>query len=224
MIEAFLFDLDGTLLDSEILWVETIRLSLNRRGHPLSEEEALRLVYGRAWSEIREDIYRRYPDLDIDPYKLEKELEGIFKEIQGERDIRIPSSIELLVSLGKRFPVAIVSGSTRSTIAERIKLMKVEPYVRLFVGIEDYEEGKPDPSCFLLAAEKLGVEPRACLVFEDSEAGVRAAKAAGMTCVALRRPDRPPQNVDLADEVLSDLSEFRLEKYRPEGNENSTAR
>ena len=91
--------------------------------------------------------------------------------------------------------------------------MGVEDVVRLFLGTEDYAEGKPDPACFLLAARMLAVPPESCLVFEDSAAGVIAAKAATMTCVALQRPGRPAQDVSLADEVLSDLADFRLEKY-----------
>ena len=69
------------------------------------------------------------------------------------------------------------------------------------------------PACFLLGAERLGLPPSECLVFEDSTAGIRAAKAAGMVCVALQRPGRPPQDTRRADEVLADLAESRLQKY-----------
>jgi beta-phosphoglucomutase-like phosphatase (HAD superfamily) len=64
---------------------------------------------------------------------------------------------------------------------------------------------------------QLDVAPAACVVFEDSAAGVRAAKAAGMTCVALRRPDRPVQDLSGADEILADLREFREERYGAAG-------
>jgi len=213
MIEAFLFDLDGTLLDSEILWVEAIKQALSERGYEITDEEALKLVYGRAWTEIREEIRERFPGADTPENPLEPHTERIFRTLREKMDVRIPSSVELLVSLGKRFPVAIVSGSTRSMIAESIRLLGIEPYVRLYVGTEDYGPGKPDPACFLIAAQRLEVPPRKCLVFEDSEAGVKAAKAAGMICVALKRPGRPDQNVSEADEILTDLRQFELEKY-----------
>ena len=212
MISAFLFDLDGTLLDSEILWVESIQRALAELGSPISDAQALELVYGRAWRDIRERIHREYPaSRDGD---FERHIQRIFDELKAVRDIRIHSSIELLKRLGSHYPVAIVSGSTRSTIAESVRLMGAEPYVRLFVSTEDCVAGKPDPECFLLAARRLGVAPESCLVFEDSSAGVRAAKAAGMRCVALRRPERPAQDLSMADEVLEDLSGFTLEHYR----------
>ena len=65
-------------------------------------------------------------------------------------------------------------------------------------------------SCFLLAARHFEVEPEHCLVFEDSAAGVRAAKAANMRCIALCRNGYPPQDVSLADELLTDLADFKL--------------
>jgi beta-phosphoglucomutase-like phosphatase (HAD superfamily) len=213
MIRAFLFDLDGTLLDSEILWVEATQRALAERGCAITHEEAMRLVYGRAWGDIRGEMYTTYAEALRDGEPIELQTDRIFKELQTKRDIRIPSSIDLLVRLGRTWPVAIVSGSTRRTIEECIALMNIEPYVRLYVGTEDYTAGKPDPSCFLLAAQLLDVPPASCLVFEDSAAGVRAAKAAAMTCVALQRPGRPAQDVTAADEVLADLAAFRVEKY-----------
>ena len=79
---------------------------------------------------------------------------------------------------------------------------------RAIVGSGEYERGKPAPDCFLLAARKLGAEPAECTVFEDSEAGVAAGKAAGMRVVALKLPDHPPQDLSAADLVLDDLSKF----------------
>jgi sugar-phosphatase len=215
MIDAFLFDLDGTLLDSEILWVEAIWRTLADEGCEISDAAALKLVYGRAWSDIRDEILRLHPGAFPTSEALERRTGAVFRELASTRDIRIPSSIDLLKRLASGFPVAIVSGSTRSVIAEGMALMGIAPWVKLYVGVEDYGPGKPDPACFLIAAERLGVKPATCLVFEDSSAGVRAAKAAGMVCVALQRPGRPRQDVSAADEILSDLAAFRLDTYRP---------
>ena len=85
----------------------------------------------------------------------------------------------------------------------------VAPFLSLVLGAEDVEHGKPDPECFLSAAGALGVEPAWCVVFEDSAAGIAAARNAGMFCVAISRPDRPPQDVSAADIVVSDLAEFK---------------
>jgi len=82
--------------------------------------------------------------------------------------------------------------------------------VSFSLGAEDYGPGKPDPSCFLMAAERLGVNPEQCVVFEDSAAGVLAAKSAGMSCVALVRPGLPEQDVTSADRVVEDLGDFDI--------------
>ncbi len=213
MIKAFLFDLDGTLMDSEILWVESLQRALTERGASITDDQALQLVYGRGWGDIRAEIYETYPEAARGTESLEDHINRRFEELRTTRDIRIHSSIDLLIRLGRQWPVAIVSGSSRRMIAEFMAHMNIEPYVRLFVGTEDYAPGKPDPACFVLAAQLLGIPPESCLVFEDSAAGVRAAKAAAMTCVALQRPGRPPQDVSRADEVLGDLADFCLEKY-----------
>jgi len=211
MARAFLFDLDGTLLDSEILWVDAVRGALVEKGCPVTAEEALALVYGRSWGDIYAQVRDDYPGVYPSREAMGERTCALFEDLKRTRDIRIESSIRLLAALGERHPVAIVSGSSRRMIAESIAFMGVEPYVRLYLGSEDYPAGKPDPACFLLAARLLGVPPAACVVFEDSTAGVRAAKAAGMRCVALRRPGRPPQDLSEADEVLADLGAFRPE-------------
>lgn len=86
--------------------------------------------------------------------------------------------------------------------------------VRFVLGAEDYEPGKPSPAGFLLGARRLGVPPETCLVFEDSRAGVLAAKQAGMLCVALARPGSHPQDLSGADWILEDLAAFTMDGLR----------
>ena len=92
----------------------------------------------------------------------------------------------------------------------------VGPLLSFSIAAEDYTRGKPDPECFLLAARRLAVPPAQCMVFEDSAAGVRAAKAAGMACVALVREGRPRQDVSAADLVVRDLTDFDPDCLNPD--------
>jgi len=207
-IKAFIFDLDGTLLDSEILWCKAMEQLISGRGLPTSDSYACELVFGRAWSDVFERLRHDYPAIIDDAWTMEQELQRYYDRLHATRDIRIHSSIELLKRLSAAYPVAIVSGSTRRQIADAIDLMDIKEHLQFYLGNEDYPRGKPDPSGFLLAARHFGIEPEHCLVFEDSSAGVRAAKAARMRCVALCRKGLPPQDVSMADEILSDLSNF----------------
>lgn len=114
----------------------------------------------------------------------------------------------LLIQLAQRLPVAIVSGSSRQMVGEWIEELQIGAQVDFFLGCEDYPAGKPDPSCYRIAAKRLGIPPRDCLVFEDSSAGVKAAKAAGMHCVALRRQAARQQDLSAADRIVTDLAEL----------------
>jgi len=87
-------------------------------------------------------------------------------------------------------------------------MMDAADCIAFYLGASDYPFGKPHPSGFLMAAERLGVEPANCVVFEDSAVGVAAGKAAGMKVVALAQPLRPKQDVAAADLILDDLGKF----------------
>ena len=210
MIRAFFFDLDGTLLDTEVLWVQATRAFLQAHHADCSPAEATELVYGRSWRDVYAEMTRRFPQVDCGMERAGAQLRVHLQRLRAETDVRIAGSVELLVRLAAEHPVAIVSGSPRADIADSVTLMGVGPFVRFFLGAEDYGPGKPDPACYLLAAERMRVQPSACVVFEDSSAGVRAAKAAGMRCVALVRPNAPRQDVATADLALDNLSKFEL--------------
>ena len=212
-IRAFFFDLDGTLMDTERLYVKAVSQALVDRGCPLSESEAIDLVYGRAWSSVYEDSSARFPEAYPSIEAMEEVVYRHFLQMRDQIDICITDSIDLLCRLSETYPVAIVSGSPRRDIEEGIAIMGIADRLAFFLGVEDYAAGKPDPACFRTAAEQLGVPPAQCLVFEDSSVGIAAAKQAGMFAVALRRPGAPPQDVSRADAIHATLADFDLDEF-----------
>lgn len=218
MIRAFIFDMDGTLIDSQILWVDATEAALHEWGIPVSRAEVLELAYGISSADIRAEVARRYPQFAGDLPAVWRSAGDHFDRMREKRDIRIPSSIQLLKDLAARYPVCIVSGSSARHLAQGIALMGVEADIEFALSVADYPKNKPNPACYLMAAERLGLAPEACLVFEDSAAGVQAARGAGMHCVALARDGRPAQDVSAADLVLSDLAQFSPDEYRAARN------
>lgn len=207
-IDAYIFDMDGTLLDSESLWVEATEDELRDAGCPISHEEAVAIVYGRSWLDVYASIRARCPALGLSLPEMELALSRRMENLRESRDIRIPGSVDLLHRLAADYIVCVVSGSPRGDLQAAIDMLGIHAHLEFFLGAEDYGPGKPDPTCFLKAARMLSVAPEGCVVFEDSHAGITGAKAAGMTCVALARPGAPPQDVSGADLVLDDLADF----------------
>ncbi|MBM4163718.1 MAG: HAD family phosphatase, partial [Lentisphaerae bacterium] len=178
-------------------------------GQPADEQVIVRIVYGHSWSAIHRDIVALFPALaGIGMAAMADELRPYYLRLREAGSIAIPGSVACLRRLAAAYPIAIVSGSPRQEIGDTLDLIGLADCVSFYIGSEDYSEGKPDPTCYQQAAGRLGVEPRRCVVIEDSRAGVRAAKAAGMKCVALARPFAIPQDVQMADQIVASLDAF----------------
>ena len=107
----------------------------------------------------------------------------------------IPEVLEHIHLSHGQIPFAVVSGSTRDSVTRSLETLKILDRFETLVCAGDYKQGKPHPEPFLLAAERLGVAPEHCLVFEDTEMGIQSATAAGMASVKILQPwERKPVN------------------------------
>lgn len=208
--EAVLFDLDGVLVNSTPAVERVWRDWAGRRS--LDADRILEVAHGRRTAET---IRLVTPDLDAEAEALELErletgnMDGVF-EVEGAR--------ALLSSL----PVgswAVVTSGTRTLATGRMGHFDL-PLPRAFVTAEDVVSGKPAPEAYLRGASLLGVRPEACVVIEDAPSGVQAAKAAGMSVVAIATTHGPAE-LSQADAVTGCLSSICLVAQSAESCEAS---
>jgi HAD superfamily hydrolase (TIGR01509 family) len=115
--------------------------------------------------------------------------EALYFEILPELKA-VPEVLEHIEASHGQIPFAVVSGSTRDSVTRSLETLKILDRFETLVCAGDYQSSKPHPEPFLIAAERLGVSPEDCLVFEDTEMGIQAATAAGMASVKVPQPGR----------------------------------
>jgi sugar-phosphatase len=183
MDRAFLFDLDGTLVDSERENAESIVRALAVFGRPVDEEERA-FVVGHGWREIYAKLAERGVPLSFEQLK-ERAAEEKERLCDAEGLRVLPGAVEFVRRAAAHGRCAIVSGSSRREVAWTVGRLGLDGAIAVAVAAEDVARGKPAPDGFLAAARALAVPPVGCTVFEDSVHGIAAARAAGMRCVAI---------------------------------------
>lgn len=205
-IKAVLFDLDGTLIDSEQLWIKSYVEMLISLGIAMDYETAKFQLYGRSSKDLYEFTLGQHEHFPYNEKKMEESMRSAFVKLREKQDIIIHSSLNKLKQLSKHYYIAIVSGSPKPDIYSALTLMNIKEDIQFIVSSEDCVKGKPDPEGYLKAMTQGHFKAEECLVFEDSLAGVKAAKAAGMFCVALKTYNHFNEDLSLADQVVTDLN------------------
>jgi HAD superfamily hydrolase (TIGR01509 family) len=187
--EAVLWDMDGTLVDSEPIWIEEERKMMNALGVNWSENDALHCIGGPL---SRVDEYMRLRSGNVhQPYELTDQLILRMIERLANGVKFAPGAKDLIDEMHKKgIPMALVSASTRAIVDAALDSIGRE-YFHITVSNDDVNHSKPDPEGYLKAAEFLGVDIRKSLILEDSLTGVTAGINAGANVLAI------PHFVDL---------------------------
>jgi beta-phosphoglucomutase family hydrolase len=209
LIKAVIFDLDGVIVESESAHIEAEQQTFLKYGVRISSDE-LHKYTGTTAKLMFTELIRKY--------KLNATFEEIFRQKEAilfkllEKDAEPTKGvITLLKKLkSKGIKLAIGSSSTKKQIKYVLSKLDIEHLFDSVIGEEDIVRSKPDPEIFLKAAAELDVNPSECLVVEDSELGVEAAKRAHMKCVGYINPNSGDQNLSKADTVTDDFSRLDI--------------
>ena len=182
---AYLFDCDGTIVDSMPLHYKAWKQILSEWNCEFSEERFY------AWGgmpivEIISTLNKEY-GLSMPVETLAARKESLYFELLPELK-PVPEVVEHIFDQHGKIPLAVVSGSTRDSVVASLTALSLLDRFDALVCAGEYRNSKPHPEAFLLAAEKLGVPPNACLVFEDTDMGIEAATAAGMKSARVPPP------------------------------------
>jgi beta-phosphoglucomutase family hydrolase len=211
--KAVIWDMDGVIADTAEYHLIGWQMVFQRRGANYSAED-FRFNTGKRSDTIVKSVLGEnlLPD---EIAGIVREKDETFRQLIGENIKSFPGVAKLIVSLKKhKFKIAIASSAPMENILLIIKSLKVHSYFDAIISGWEVSRGKPDPQTFLLAAEKLGVEPKCCIVIEDAIAGVTASKRANMHCVAVTNttPKEELKEADIITDTLEDITINTLKK------------
>lgn len=209
MIEAIIFDMDGTLVDTEPFNTEIERRQFSLNNLKISEEEHQKYLGVASDAMWREITANHQASLTVDELIDQNHAESLRYFSELEQIPVMPNLVDLLEKLQrKKYKMAVASSSTPEIIDLILTKTDLKRYFRVIVSAQEAGKSKPEPDVFLMAAKKLGIDPENCLVVEDSPNGIKAAKAAGMTCVAYEGPGANSLKLQVADSIIQDYSEL----------------
>jgi len=208
-LEAVLFDMDGVIIDSEPLWTEAERRFLARRMLEYSPQLKTVMMGRDAKEAVR---------LLIDYYSLSESVEEVtaeriqlVTELFKEHLQPVPNVLQLLRSLKEKgIRTGMATSSPEQLVRLAVDKLGIAGLFDLIMSGDQVEQGKPAPDIYLAAAKKIGVDPEHCLVIEDAPLGVAAAKAAGMSCLAIST-SADGAELTMADKVVRDFEKVDLQ-------------
>ena len=211
---AVIFDMDGVLVDTFEAHYESWNVVAQEEGTAMTRQQFAE-TFGRTSREI---IAILWPEKADDPAAIrdfDDRKEEAFREIITREFPAMPGVEDLLSSLAtEKIPMAVGSSGPPPNIELVVEKLGARDIFGALVTAKDVTRGKPDPQVFLLAAERLGVSPEKCIVVEDAQAGVEAARTAGMHCVGIASTGRTREELAEADLVIDSLSELTPGAFR----------
>lgn len=203
MVKAALIDLDGFLVNTDDLFLEANKQYFRQLGFEFTSE-----LYRESMKQSFVKWITSVVDVGKPGETILQERNTIFYELAREKLALQPGATTFLQIARSHFATALVTSARTRQVNFTLHHLSLEPYFDHIVTREMVERGKPDPACYLLAMQRLGMQAEECVAFEDGPTGILAAKAAGLRVVAVRNPFIANDAAyNQADIVLEDISQ-----------------
>lgn len=212
-MKAVIFDMDGVIIDSEPMHTQVAIETMAHFGADVKKENMERFA-GMTMNAIF-SILKDENQISVPLEKITTEQEnGILKHVMEDDNEPIDGIRQLLAELARRkIPAAIASSSPKKLIEAVVTKLAIKNQFQELVSGEEVPQGKPQPDVYLETAKRLGIEPKDCLVIEDSKNGTIAAKTAGMTCIGFKNLNSGDQDLSRADIIVPALTAIDLNKF-----------
>jgi len=211
VIRAYLFDLDGTLVDSERSTAEAMARAL-ARGQGIHVEQYDRdFIIGRSWVAIYDSLKARYPQLAWTRDETIAHTTAMRDEVFAELGVEVLPGARAVLAWTQAHPRALVTGSGREEVKQVLPRIGPEARFETVFAAEDVPRSKPAPDGYAMAMAALGVAPHECLVIEDSVNGIAAGRAAGCLVLAVRAGNFGGWDQSAAHHVVDTLVELTPE-------------
>jgi len=205
---AVVFDMDGLLLETELLWHQAETALFARHGAQFSWDDKMAVI-GSSF-EFTADYFADRLGLPRDQGSvLVDEMVGLMEEQLRAQVEGRPGAVELVERLRGRTRLGLASNSPRHLVDAALATAHITDAFEAIVTSDDVTNSKPAPDIYLLVCQRLGVDPADALALEDSASGIAAAKAAGLTCIAV--PQFAETDVSAADRVIDSLEDLLAE-------------
>lgn len=213
MKKAVIFDMDGVVSDTQKFHAVVESKILAKYGIFMEPEEITAKYAGVSDKNQFEEIFKKNNIKGENIDKIIFQKWNLMKKIAAGNITAIPYAIELIELLNQKgFKLAIVSASTLAFISYIIDQLKINKYFSVIVSAQEVKNGKPSPDIFLLAAKRLKIDPKNCVVIEDGKSGMIGAKRAGMKSVGFVKDLKDKWPADIVVNALRDLSPQVIEK------------
>jgi len=203
---AFIFDMDGVIIDSNPFHKIALKQFCRKYGHDLTEDQLKEKIYGRTNKDWLVNVFGALDKDQIRKYADEKE--ALFRQLY-DKDIKAVDGLEdfLVKTRNNGVPIAIATSAPRANVDFTLSKTGLGQYFPVILDDTFVEKGKPDPEIYLKTAAALKFRPADCIVFEDSISGVKSAKAAGCKVVGITTTHSAEELAD-TDYVIDDFREL----------------